>query len=107
MKEIPLSEGYLKVTENMFDDDALVIEHNQAHRVSLCLPNKKPYLTVTFDAPLFGLWSPAKKNAPFICIEPWYGRADSVGFVGELEERTWGNTLEAGATFETGFEIIV
>ena len=39
-----------------------------------------------FDAPLFGIWSPAGKQAPFICLEPWYGRSDAVGFTGTLEE---------------------
>ena len=68
--------GYVPIAENMFDNDALIIEKNQAHQVSLCDPNKQPYLTVTFDAPLFGVWSPDKKHAPFVCIEPWYGRCD-------------------------------
>ena len=41
----------------------ILIEKNQAHQVSLCDPQKQPYLTVTFDAPLFGVWSPDKKQA--------------------------------------------
>lgn len=99
--------GRMQITEGLFDEDALVVEDGQAHRISLCKPDGKPYLTVTFDAPLFGLWSPAKKNAPFVCIEPWYGRCDSETFTGTLEEREYGNSLEPRADFEATFEIEV
>lgn len=104
--EYGLENGYLKITDDMFDGDALVMEKDQAHEVSLCLPDKSPYLTVKFDAPLFGVWSPVRKNAPFICIEPWYGRADRVGFQKELREREWGNLLSEGGVFEASYEIV-
>lgn len=106
-KEYGLQDGYLKITENLFDGDALVMEHGQVHKVALCMPDKTPYLTVKFDAPLFGIWSPVRKNAPFICIEPWYGRADRVGFDKELQDREWGNTIKAQESFEAVYEIEV
>lgn len=99
--------GKMQITENLFDEDALVVEGGQAHRVSLCKPDGTPYLTVTFDAPLFGLWSPTKKNAPFICIEPWYGRCDSEAFTGTLEEREYGSSLAPHESFEAAFEVQV
>lgn len=104
-REYRTEEGLYKITSDMFDGDALVMEKHQAHRVSLCLPDKTPYLTVAFDAPLFGIWSPVKKNAPFICIEPWFGRADRTDFKGELEEREWGNSLNAKESFEAFYTI--
>lgn len=97
--------GMMPVSAGLFDKDALIIENHQAHKVSLCGSDKKPYLTVEFDAPLFGLWSPAGKNAPFICIEPWYGRCDKESFTGTLEEREYGNVLEPGDVFEKSFSI--
>lgn len=104
---LAVNGGKMQVTENLFDEDALVVEGNQAHRISLCKPDGTPYLTVIFDAPLFGLWSPAKKNAPFICIEPWYGRCDSEAFSGTLAEREYGHSLRAHEGFEAAFEIEV
>jgi galactose mutarotase-like enzyme len=85
----------------------LVIENNQYHSVSLLTPDKKPYVTVDFDAPLFGLWSPTRKNAPFVCIEPWYGRCDSEDYNGTLENREWGNVLEAGKIFQKSYTITI
>ena len=99
--------GKLSISGNLFDEDALVIENHQAHKVSLCNPEGNPYLTVEFDAPLFGIWSPAKKNAPFICIEPWYGRCDSEEFSGTLEEREYGHLLEPAEDFEVSYDITI
>lgn len=104
-KTYELENGILPVDEHLFDDDALIIEHDQAHRVSLMTKEKEPYLTVSFDAPLFGIWSPPHKNAPFICIEPWYGRCDAESFNGTLGEREWGNKLSPGERFEAVYTI--
>ena len=104
--EVKLSgEGIIPVTEELFADDALIIEGNQTGKVSLLDEEKNPYLTVTFDAPLFGIWSPPGKNAPFICIEPWYGRCDRADFAGTLEEREWGNVLAAKEEFAVSYRI--
>lgn len=104
-KEYALDNGYLHITEDLFDKDALVIEKNQVHQVSLCDSKGQPYLTVCFEAPLFGIWSPPKKNAPFICIEPWYGRCDKENFEGELSQREWGNQLAPSETFNAEYTI--
>lgn len=106
-KAYALSNGYMHITADLFDDDALIVEDNQAHRVSLCDKQGQPYLTVRFDAPLFGLWSPAKKNAPFVCIEPWYGRCDKDIFKGDLTQREWGNKLLPTEQFYAEYTITI
>jgi galactose mutarotase-like enzyme len=105
-KTYALRDGALAVTADLFDNDALVIEGDQAHSVALARPDGTPYLTVEFAAPLFGIWSPPKKKAPFICIEPWYGRCDSVDFTGDFKEREWGQKL-SGTAFEASYRITV
>ncbi len=102
-----LENSYLPVTEHLFDKDALVIEKQGVKEVSLCDAKGAPYLTVRMDAPLFGVWSPVGKNAPFICIEPWYGRCDRVGFTGDLKEREWGNLLAPGGIWKKSFTVCV
>lgn len=106
-KEYILDHGMMDITADLFDEDALIVENNQAHKVALCSPKGQPYLTVSFDAPLFGLWSPAKKNAPFVCIEPWYGRCDRETFAGELAEREYGNRLGPSAEFYAEYTITI
>ena len=99
------SNGLLAVSENRFDNDALVIENNQVQRISLLDKNKKEYLAVSFDSPLVGVWSPPKKHAPFVCIEPWYGRCDSEIFDGELKDREWENQLDIDEKFFAEYKI--
>ena len=98
---------FLRISENLFDEDALIVEGGQAHRVGLTDPEGTEYLVVHFDAPLFGLWSPAGKGAPFVCIEPWYGRCDRVDFAGSLPEREYGQALGPGQEKEYSYVIEV
>ena len=102
-----LTAGKLAITENLFEHDALVIENNQTKEAALCRKDGTPYLKVTMDVPLFGVWSPVGKNAPFICIEPWYGRCDSEDFTGELSEREWGNEAAPGESWKASYTITV
>ncbi|MDD3239169.1 MAG: aldose 1-epimerase family protein [Lachnospira sp.] len=103
--DMSLSEGKTLITDDFFDKDALIIENDQCHKVSLMYYGKK-FVTVEFDAPVFGIWSAAKKNVPFVCIEPWYGRTDRASFNGELKDREWGNTLKAGEVFDKAYRMI-
>ena len=99
--------GALPLSPSLFDEDALILEHNQAHRVSLVTEENKKLVDVAFEAPVFGIWSPAGKDAPFVCIEPWYGRCDSEDFSGSLKEREYGQVLEASEGFSVCYEILV
>lgn len=106
-KVLELTDGMLQITETLFDEDALIVEHDQAHKIALYTPEGEKYLEVRFEAPLFGIWSPAGKHAPFVCIEPWYGRSDRADFGQKLEEREWGNVLKAGEIFTAAYQICV
>lgn len=88
-----------------FDLGALLIQNNQTHEVSILDEQDRPFVTVNFDAPLFGVWAPNSGNVPFVCIEPWYGRCDRDTFAGELSERDWENELESGKVFDQKYTI--
>ena len=104
---IPLSDdGMLRLKRDTFDDiDTLMLENDQVHKVVFLKNDSSPYLTVTFDAPVVAIWSPPKRNAPFFCIEPWYGRCDRADFTGEFKDRDWVNALAPGATFSASYTI--
>ncbi len=97
--------GAVGISRELFLGDALILEDGQADRVALAGPDGREYVAVEFDAPLVGLWSPAGKDAPFVCIEPWYGRCDGENFDGELKDREWGNRLEPGEEFLGGYRV--
>ena len=100
--------GVLPLDKNTFDIiDTIMLQDSQVSEVALLRPDRTPYLTVRFDAPVVGLWSPPCKNAPFICIEPWYGRCDRAGFAGDFRDKDWVNALASGATFEASYTIVI
>lgn len=106
IRPVPLdADGYLPLNIHTFDIDTFIIENSQVKRVDLLDVEKKPYLSLSFTAPLVGLWSPPTKNAPFVCIEPWYGRCDRVNYEGEFKDRDWVQHLAPGETFDASYVI--
>lgn len=106
-KSYGLEDRRLRIDEHMFDNDALILADQGIHQVSLCNASGEAYLTIEMDAPLFGVWRPADPSAPFVCIEPWYGRSDRIGYEGELRDREYENVIAAGTTWEAGYAILV
>lgn len=98
-------EGMVPVTATTFDINTIVLADDQVHRVSLLDAARRPYLSVLFRAPVVGIWSP-EPEAPFVCIEPWYGRCDRAGYQGEFADREYVNRLAPGATFDASYMVI-
>ena len=106
-KSYVLEDRRLRIDEHMFDNDALILADQGIRQASLCNASGEAYLTIEMNAPLFGVWRPADPSAPFVCIEPWYGRSDRIGYEGELRDREYENVIAAGATWEAGYAILV
>lgn len=106
-RKLPLTldeGGFLPIVGDTFDNDALIFEEGQIHRVTLCDAERNPYLRMDFTAPLVGLWAP-NADSPFVCIEPWYGRCDRIGYRGEFKDRDRMQHLQPRATFNGGYTI--
>lgn len=96
----------IPITKSTFNNDALILEDSQASSVTLLDANRTPYLKLSFDAPVVGLWSPVRNGyAPFVCIEPWYGRCDRIGYDGEFADRDWVMHLKPNESFKTYYTI--
>jgi galactose mutarotase-like enzyme len=102
-------EGLMPIDIHSFDCDTYIFENKQLKKITLLDKAKAPYLSLAFDTPLVAIWSPTKEHpdCPFICIEPWFGRCDAIGYEGEFKEKDWMQTLVPGATFETAYTIII
>ncbi len=105
--DIPSPDGCLIPSDELFAGDALILEDAQADEAALIGADGSPYLTLSTDAPLLGIWSPVGKHAPFVCLEPWYGRTDADDFTGDLQDRAYGNVLKKGETFTVSYKIQV
>lgn len=103
--EIP-ENGLLPVTRETFDAiDTIMLQDSQIRKVALHRTDGSPWLALSFDAPVVGIWSPPTKNAPFICIEPWYGRCDRAGYEGEYKDKDWINRLAPAEKFSSVYTI--
>jgi galactose mutarotase-like enzyme len=87
----------------LFKDDALIFKKLESKSITI-LKNNVAQLRVQFpNFPHLGIWT--KVNAPFLCIEPWYGYSDTENSTGNLFEKEGIQVLEPNANFETTFSI--
>lgn len=103
--EINLEGKILPLKYPLFEKDAIVLKNSATSFLTL-LKNNSPELKINFpDFPFLGIWT--KKDAPFICIEPWLGIADSHNSTGKIEEKEGIQILEGNSeqTFEWSVEI--
>lgn len=104
---IDLPDGYMELTTKTFACDTYIFDGSQVSRLTLADKQHRPYISLSFHTPLVAVWSPtvAHPDVPFVCLEPWYGRCDRVGYVGELANRDCMEHLAAGSTFIGGYDI--
>ena len=100
------ADGLLPLTRETFDKiDTIMLQDGQIGSVALYRTDRTPWLKLSFEAPVVGIWSPPGKNAPFICLEPWYGRCDRAGYEGDYRDRDWVNRLAPGERFSSVYTI--
>ena len=80
------NENKLKITEKVFDDDAIIFDDLKSEKVTIKNSKNSKKLSVEYNGfPYIAFWS--KPRAPFVCIEPWYGISDFENCTGKLEEK--------------------
>ena len=79
MKAIPLRHS-------LFDDDAIILTAIGGRAV-LSSQKGTHGVEVECDAPWWGFWHSVGKDAPFVCIEPWWTLPGRDGIVCDIGER--------------------
>lgn len=103
--KIELKEHQLPVSTSLFSGDALVMEGSQIAEVILkSLTSNHGVRLVSKDWPFYGIWS-KKECRQFICLEPWYGITDPVGFSGSFGDKKGIISLEPFETFVSQYQI--
>ena len=99
-------DGFCSLHKDLFADGVWIFEDGQLQKVGLALPDKTPYIEINCEGfPYVGIWT--KPGAPFVCLEPWYGRTDDAGFKGNIQDKAGIQKLDAGKTFEADYTITV
>lgn len=98
----------VQLSHDLFANDAVIFETLGLNRFTIGNEDSFHSVTLTYNhIPYVGFWSPYPKEAPFVCIEPWWGFADPVDSSGKLEEKPGMNRLAAGDVFNTQFSITI
>ena len=104
-KKLEIHNNQIPMTYELFDNDALILKTLQSNSL-IILENENPILRIHFEGfPSLGIWT--KKNAPFICIEPWFGYSDTYESSGNLFEKEGIQILESSAIFNSKFSIAI
>ena len=99
----PVEGDILTVRDDLFVPDALIFDQLRSRGVRFGVPGGR-MLQVDFpDMPLLGVWT--KPGAPFLCIEPWQGLADPVGYEGDFRDKP--HVIEVAPGAERRFAIAI
>lgn len=100
---VKLEGNSLPLQYHLFENDALVFKNFATKSLTLA-KNNKPVMKVEFpEFPYLGIWT--KKDAPFICIEPWLGIADNATTSGNLTEKEGIQMLESNTAKSVSWSV--
>ncbi len=103
-KPVFQNKSGIPIDDDLFKDDALVFSGLNSDRVTLSTTDKDT-LSVSFPGfPYLGIWS-KNEDAPFVCIEPWHGVADSQDHNQYLKDKEGIKSLKSGDSFAAELKI--
>jgi galactose mutarotase-like enzyme len=100
-QDVPLDYAWFK-------DGALAFDDLRSEQISICSKHSSKKITVQAKGfPYWGIWSPEKGGAPFVCIEPWFGHGDFVDFKGDFRQKAGIQKLAAGQEFTASYRLAI
>lgn len=99
-------DGMVPVCVDTFANEALIFDRNRISKATLYDKHHRPVVSVESDAPVWLIWSPQGEHSPFVCVEPWYGLCDPIGFSGDISRRPYIQILEGGKQWMGGYSLI-
>lgn len=90
-------QGHLLTPEAaQFETDALIWDRLSSRSLTFGTPGGTQLAAAFPDTPMLGIWQ--KPGANYLCIEPWQGMADPLGYSGEFRAKPGVLSLEPGAS---------
>lgn len=93
------------LTKDLFVDDALILSSFDSDSISIKSNSHDRIIKFDFDSPFLGIW--AKPNAPYVCLEPWWGVNDSYNKVSDFSEKRGIMALEPNSSKEFTWEVSI
>ncbi|WP_125571913.1 aldose 1-epimerase family protein [Lacticaseibacillus songhuajiangensis] len=102
------SEGNtVPLSHELLDDGLIIINAPAASKATLASKDGSYSISLSLaDFPYLTLWSPEKKNAPFVCVEPFKGLPDQkADQPTDWREKQGNNVVAAGKDMRFGYEL--
>lgn len=104
-KEDVLSNSrHIFLNRKIFDAGPLMFRDIRSKSISIRKSRSMKRITLHADSPCLAVWS-KPGGAPFVCIEPWHGMPDPVGYTGSLEDKPGIICLEYREQYSAGYSI--
>lgn len=102
VKTLSLDHECIRYQEDI--PDTWIFEDGQVKDVGILLPDGTPFIMLHCDQfPMLAVW--ANPDGPFICLEPWFGRTDDVGFRGTIDRKKAIQSLKKGEKKDFSYTI--
>ncbi|MCD8023417.1 MAG: aldose 1-epimerase family protein, partial [Lachnospiraceae bacterium] len=95
----------IPLRHDLFDNDAIVLKHAPK---TVRIASDKGHRSVTVHYPDFmyiGFWHAVKKDAPYVCVEPWSALPSRDGIVEDLSCQSDLTGLDAGKVYTNTWTI--
>ncbi|MBC6314696.1 aldose 1-epimerase family protein [Listeria grandensis] len=97
----------LALNYDLFANDALIFEGLTKNEITIRSRKNRHFVKVAFpNFKYVGIWTP-KPGTPFLCIEPWFGIADTKGASVELQDKKAMEELAVGNDFSSEYTITI
>ena len=101
----PVDGRTLAPDSALFEADALICDKLNSRALTYGPPGGAN-LDIAFpDTPMLGIWQ--KPGANYLCIEPWQGMADPLGFAGEFRDKPGVVSLPPGASTSFRMDVTI
>ncbi len=102
----PIRGRVLTLRPELFRDDALILDRLASRSLRYEADGGGPALELSWHGMRqLGIWS--KPGAAFLCIEPWHGLADPVGYEGDFADKPFLMHVPPGEAVRLGWEVWV
>jgi galactose mutarotase-like enzyme len=92
----PVDGHHLTLDAALFEADAMIWDVLASRSLTFGTPGGSQLAIAFPDMPMLGVWQ--KPGAHYLCIEPWQGHADPLGFAGDFREKPGVVNLAPGAS---------
>jgi galactose mutarotase-like enzyme len=100
------NESKIELSHELFDGDAIILSNLKSTFVDLKNKSSKNALRFHFEGfPLLAFWTKPGAKADYLCIEPWFGVADTKGDNKDYREKAFIEKLELGGVFDCEYAL--